>query len=178
VSLFSGRDGSYLRGLSGGALVNESEVNSLVILGNELLVHTHSRWKGWPHVEDSFHALSLDGKVGRLIASNPVSWSSKWCVVGDCDGDDFRELVVRPEGQRVKRLQIISGRTGEMLGETEPVPTIEGKEPWILGYAVVNAGDLDGDGRAEVAVPLGGHPEHSAEQDFALCVLTIGPRAR
>jgi hypothetical protein len=99
------------------------------------------------------------------------------CVIDDCDGDGVREIVVRSGKCDETELRVLSGRNGENIG-TFQVPSISPREVTCIGPIVANVGDLDGDGRAEIAVQLSAGEDQTPEAAYALCVLKIVPRSQ
>lgn len=64
--------------------------------------------------------------------------------VGDVDGDGFDELLIGSEGGN--RVVLVSGYLGDTLLSWSQLPNVSG-----LGAAVARVGDVNGDGRTDVA---------------------------
>ena len=96
---------------------------------------------------------AISGTSGRVLWSvegseevlgkrltRPFGWNT--CVIGDVDGDGVSEVAV--DATR-KSVHVLSGRTGDKLRE------LDLEVYWILG-ALLDGGDLDHDGAADVLV--------------------------
>ncbi len=101
---------------------------------------------------------------------SPLQTGRDWVIAADVDGDGADDIVIgAPEcqlvdcfgtagsgafGQRRALAQIYSGRTGELIRElVSPVPSLANGSLNIGAFGTqLAAADLDGDGRAEIAV--------------------------
>ncbi|MEM7206041.1 MAG: integrin alpha [Planctomycetota bacterium] len=101
-------------------------------------------------------AVVLSGASGaRLLAHGPGNpgelLGSAVAAAGDVDGDGAPDVIIGTPGSPNGTAEVLSGRTGGIL------LTLNGDSPGDrFGAAVAGVGDLDGDGRADLAV---GAPE-------------------
>jgi len=95
----------------------------------------------------------------RLVAANGPGWESRMghsaIAMGDMDGDGIGDFASgaymfgarEDQGPQRGAVGIISGRTGEILHGWEGAQMTDN-----LGKALASLGDLDGDGRNEIAL--------------------------
>jgi hypothetical protein len=173
-TLYSGRDLSFIRGLHGGEPWSNSGDGSGAVCSGVVFVRicepTHY----------SLHALPLDGSPGRLLTvlpSRPAAFSL-WLPVDDLDGDGIADILTGVPDAHPATLSVLSGANGASLGPPISLPSFAAGSRTRLGGRLVAIGDIDGDGRSEIALQLCAGPENTVEEDFALCVLKLSPRSR
>lgn len=112
-------------------------------------------------------------------AEGPVAggrFGSELLDLGDHDGDGWSEVLVADAGEPaggavlVGAAYVLSGRTGEVLRRL----TGNGGDQEQFGSSVVRLGDLDGDGRAEVAIGARGYQGLPPYQTGAVYVFRGG----
>ena len=89
-------------------------------------------------------------------------------TITDADGDGVRDYLVNAPGWFTPRgsASLFSGRTGERLYRF-----IDRKADYFLGWSIADAGDLDGDGRAEMLI---GSPYHKQGKNFGAALICSG----
>jgi hypothetical protein len=120
----------------------------------------------------------LSSRIGRVEMRSGANWVVLWTMTStgpfseerstlenvlDCDGDGFDDVAYgnpsyyTGNATGVGQVLVYSGRTGALIRlVNSPRPTIGAN----FGRSLCGLGDLDGDGRAEVAIglPLDSHP--------------------
>ncbi len=152
VWLVSGKTGLLIRGLPAhpGTLIHDASFVGDVDLDHmsDFVVTTQTA----DGTTSRFAVSSANGKMLWKQARGPkeaqlvpLGW------VGDVDGDGCRdqacrevELVHARNGP--ERIRLLSGKTGELVGAFDVETTLDTRP--------VDAGDVDGDGCAEIAVPI------------------------
>lgn len=118
----------------------------------------------WPALEDGFRMQLVSGKDASVLRE----WTEELDAPGDLldvrfvgnfDFDGCDEIVVGRSGRRGS-VSILSGKTGERLAR------IAGAS-WSFGVRSERLGDLDGDGRGELAIGEHEH-EHCAGRVWVL----------
>jgi uncharacterized repeat protein (TIGR01451 family) len=145
VRLFNGATGAPLReffaygaAFTGGVYVAAGDVTGD---GTPDII-TAAGEGGGPHVK------VYDGSTGAVVrefgAYDPAFRGGVRVAVGDTDGDGFADVVTGPGSGGGPHVRIFSGATGAVLGEALVYDAA------FRGGVYVAAGDVDGDGRAEV----------------------------
>ncbi len=99
-----------------------------------------------------------DGKAGDALG-----WSV--AAAGDVDGDGVGDVIAGAPGNARGRALVLSGKDGHLLRELRSGASNDG-----FGAGVCGLGDLDGDGRADVAVgsaPIGNAPGRGSVYAFS-----------
>jgi hypothetical protein len=127
-----------------------------LLVGN-MLDSSRGTWNG----AACLYAGPLVGPTDYLGGASAVIWGEKWNEVGgdvagagDCDGDGYRDVLVSIWGdQEVTGTALFSGPlAGEAsVWEADTLFLRPFKDGNFI-YSVVGPGDLDGDGRDDVAV--------------------------
>ena len=153
VRIYSGRTGVLLREMQGQpatrfgeALANPGDVDDDG--HDDLLI-------GAPYASPFVHLFS--GKTGALLftlhGARGSRFGSALAGAGDVDGDGVLDVAVgepqhdAPVGDNAGRVSVFSGATGELVFE------VTGSLPFDqLGMQIAGAGDVDGDGHADLHV--------------------------
>lgn len=97
--------------------------------------------------------LAIDGSNGALLgagwAYEPTFIGGVRVALSDVDGDGRADLVTTPGPGRPVEVKVLSGASGALLRNYLAL------EATFSGGAFVAAGDVDGDGRAEVVIGAG-----------------------
>ncbi len=93
----------------------------------------------------------FDGASGALIRDFDAFPGGTFAgdvqiAVGDVNGDGQADIIAGPGRGRAAHVKVFDGRTGDLLMEFFPY------EPAYAGGAFVAAGDVNGDGNADIAV--------------------------
>lgn len=106
---------------------------------------------GLPHIRafDGNTGRPVAGPLGDFLAFSPEFRGGSFIASGDVNGDGFTDLIVAADGGGGPNVRVFSGSGGAMLLE-------------FFAYAVtfrggvrVAAGDVDGDGRADIITAAG-----------------------
>ena len=102
-------------------------------------------------------ALSASGGFASL------PYASRIFRAGDLDGDGFGDLLVEDVGQADRTFHFLYG---PLEGAVEPSPNDQQlvDMPWYLYKLIADAGDLDGDGLADLVVFTSEQDDQNAEQ--------------
>ncbi len=161
VQVFSGRDGKLLytfRGTSNGAALGWSVCGAgdLNRDGHDDVV-AGAPFHGRLNAPDTGLLIAYSGKDGKplyKIRGTAAGDRFGWAIasVDDTDGDKVRDLLVGIEGSAERTglagsAQLYSGRTGKRRRTFTT-----GQEEDYFGTAVADAGDVNGDGRADLIV--------------------------
>ncbi|MEZ5316798.1 MAG: FG-GAP-like repeat-containing protein [Vicinamibacterales bacterium] len=149
VVVYDGRTGAVLRDFwafdyysGGGVFVATGDVNHdgradvLVTQG-----HGPARVRVFSGVD---HALLLD-----LSPGDALGLSGARVAAGDVDGDGFADVVLGSGPDAVPTIQVFSGATGALIRN------LAGFDAAMPGGVFVAAGDVDGDGRADIVAGAG-----------------------
>jgi hypothetical protein len=96
---------------------------------------------------------AFDGKTGALVREYPFTppdWSCGFHVAaGDVNGDGVADVIVGSGGGGAPFVLVIDGATGAVLRQFNAYPT------GFMGGVYVAAGDVTGDGRADIVTGAG-----------------------
>ncbi len=90
--------------------------------------------------------LALESLEDRVV---PVFTGGVFTAIGDVNGDGFLDLITGPGAGGGPHVKVFSGADGQLLR------TFFAFDPSFSGGVNVAAGDLNGDGRAEIVVGAG-----------------------
>lgn len=146
-----------------------AEARSGVVLRWSIMVHDAPR-RAWPAIALPCLLLTL---TGRAFADEFDGLKSSIEGVGDTNGDGVGDLLVATRtSKRAERVWILSGKDGAALRELRL--TDMGRPDVRLGRTLAGAGDLTGDGLADVLVAgLVGAARHTSDEG----TLTYTPSA-
>jgi len=155
VKVFSGRDGGLLQsflpysGFSGGVFVAAGDINGD---GADDII-TGAGAGGQPHVK------VFDGKTGAELASffaYAVAFSGGVSVAaGDVDGDGRADIITGAGAGGASHVKVFDGATGNQI------QSFFAFDAAFAGGVFVAAGDVNGDGRADIITGAGaGGPPH------------------
>lgn len=169
-SIYSGRTLAFLRALHGGEPADERAIRSVLVRAGEVFAElwSDSAWR--------LHALPLDGSPGRLVKLREFEAHGEWLAwtpIDDLDGDGLSELMLGTVHEPFARLSVIRGADGARLGAPITLPDFDEAWPSRLGFNLAAVGDLDGDGRSELALQLRAGEDESNDERFAVCVLKL-----
>jgi VCBS repeat protein/FG-GAP repeat protein len=145
VKVFSGKDGSLLAsffafdaGFAGGVFVAAGDLNGDGIAD---IVTAPGSGAG-PHVK------AFSGKDGSLLASffayDPQFTGGVRVAAGDLNGDGIADIVTAPGPGAGPHVKAFSGKDGSLLA------SFFAYDPQFTGGLFVAAGDVNGDGRADI----------------------------
>jgi hypothetical protein len=155
VRLYSGANWSVLTTLHGAVLANGAFGSSLSVGGDidgdgvaEIAVGSHDNVAG-PNTGALYVFSGATGVVLRRIDGAFLSNGVTGLITGDADGDDIPDILAVEVcwNSCQGRARLLSGRTGVVLW-TAVGSTANSN----LGRRLANVGDVNGDGRADVAV--------------------------
>ena len=90
----------------------------------------------------------FNGRTGALLldffAYSPFFTGGIFVASGDLNGDGFDDIVVGPDAGSLPEVKAFSGRTGALLVD------FFAYNPFFTGGVRVAAGDINGDGRADI----------------------------
>jgi hypothetical protein len=101
----------------------------------------------------------FDGATGQLIrefsAYSPYFTGGVYVAAGDVNGDGVADIITSPDVGGGPNVEVFSGRDGSLLAN------FLAYDPHFTGGVRVAAGDLDGDGKADIvtAPGAGGGPD-------------------
>jgi hypothetical protein len=113
----------------------------------------------------------FDGQTGGVIldfmAFDPKFQGGVWVAVGDVNGDGFGDIIVGADAGGGPEVRVFSGRDGSVLF------SFFAYDPNFTGGVRVAAGDLNGDGKADIftAAGAGGGPQVEVFSGVDLTVL-------
>jgi hypothetical protein len=152
VRVIRGRDNqelhhfmAYAEGFQGGVFVAAGDVN-----GDGVMDVVTGAGAG----STGGHVKVFDGRDGSVLSSflseSPGYTGGVRVAVGDVNGDGYADLVTGTGEGAAAHVKVFSGKDGSLLRSVIPFSAS------FMGGVYVGAGDLDGDGRAEVVVGAGG----------------------
>lgn len=166
VQVFSGADGSVLLAVKGSAPgerlgLSVSGAGDVDADGHDDLIM--SSYEGRVPV-----VSGADGSVLAELQSAPESYPSSVSGAGDVDGDGFADVIVGSfpfAAESAGSAAVHSGRDGSLLY------TLVGDSPGdSFGYTVSDAGDVDGDGFADLIIGAAGDDNHHTDSGSARVV--------
>ena len=92
--------------------------------------------------------MAIAGTVGRFLAFSAAYTGGSYIAAGDIDADGRADIIVGTDSGTQALVRVFNGRTGALLRSISPFVAFRG------GVRVA-AGDVNGDGRAEVIVAAG-----------------------
>ncbi|WP_232056120.1 SdrD B-like domain-containing protein [Tuwongella immobilis] len=169
VRVFSGVDGTVIReffaydpNFRDGLFVAVGDVTGDGVVD----IVTSPGQGGGPHIQ------VWDGVTGQSVRSF-FAYDSSFrggvhVAVGDTDGDGFADIITGAGFGGGPHVRVFSGRTGDEL------QSFMAYDPNVRGGAFVAAGDVDGDGRAEIitGAGVGGGPNVKVFRGSDLMVLS------
>jgi hypothetical protein len=154
VRVFSGADGSELASFfaynvafAGGVRVAAGDVD-----GNGTIdIVTGAGPGGGPHVRvfDGATGSQLAGAIGSFFAYDPSFRGGVHVAVGDINGDHRADVITGAGEGGGPHVRVLSGLDGAELA------SFFAYDPTFLGGVCVGAGDLDGDGLADIITGAG-----------------------
>jgi uncharacterized protein YkwD len=95
----------------------------------------------------------FDGKTGALIrefmAYNPAFAGGVFVAVGDVNGDGYADIITGADAGGGPHVEVFSGKDGS------PLYSFLAYSPFFTGGVRVAAGDVNGDGRADIITGAG-----------------------
>jgi hypothetical protein len=88
--------------------------------------------------------------VRDFVAFEPTFTGGVFVAAGDVDGDGFADLVVTPDESGGPRVRVLSGQDGHTIADFFGI-----EDPAFRGGARAALGDLNHDGRPDLAVAAG-----------------------
>jgi hypothetical protein len=138
---------AYNQGFRGGVRVATADLNGDGIKD----IITGAGLGGGPHVRsfDGRTGAQLSGLLGSFFAFNPSFTGGVFVAAGDVNGDGRDDVIVSAGPGGGPHVRVYSGNGGALLGE------FYAYSPNFSGGVHVAAGDVDGDGRAEIITGAG-----------------------
>ncbi|MFN2375875.1 MAG: FG-GAP-like repeat-containing protein [Candidatus Binatia bacterium] len=163
AAVWSGKNGALLRRWEGqlrGALFGHWTTALPDLDGDGLadvvVAAPQARVEGATHGVVSARSAASGNVIWRRFAPREEMLGWDLAPAGDQDGDGRIDLFVGAPSQQGGRAYLLSGATGEIVRSYAPPRKRE-----FFGWSIASAGDLDGDGRADLLV--GGQPEGGDE---------------